>query len=250
MNQNNHKNVTSKRATFTKSEREYVKGIVHNLSFQRLTDQEIVQWLHDEKKINVDRSTISKIRHKVEQQAENWYNELRDTSYKYIALYKERIDSLMSYQKRLHEIVERYSADHIYPDTVIKAISELHRIEMSIFSLWKELPRLGTSVESTSSNSRSGVKDSQYFSLGVFVNDCHCHEIITHCKCKYCLTTWCPADKEKKPEWCPNPECSHGIKGHHFRPADDEFTWVQCPDCERYFRTPEVLALHNCSKSP
>ena len=35
-----HKKVTSKRATFTKSEREYVKGIVHNLSLQRLSDGE------------------------------------------------------------------------------------------------------------------------------------------------------------------------------------------------------------------
>ena len=26
-----------------------LEGIVHDLSFQRLTDQEIVQWLHDEK---------------------------------------------------------------------------------------------------------------------------------------------------------------------------------------------------------
>jgi hypothetical protein len=66
----NHKNVTSKRATFTKAEREYVKGIVHNLLFQRLTDNEIVQWLRDEKKIDLDRSTISKMRNQVEEQAE------------------------------------------------------------------------------------------------------------------------------------------------------------------------------------
>ena len=52
LTKNNHKNVTSKRAIFTKPEREYVKGIVHNLSFQRLTDREIVQWLHDEKEVD------------------------------------------------------------------------------------------------------------------------------------------------------------------------------------------------------
>ena len=48
-----HKTVTSERTTFTKSEREYVKGIVHNLSLQRLSDGEIVQWLHDEKQIDI-----------------------------------------------------------------------------------------------------------------------------------------------------------------------------------------------------
>jgi methionine synthase II (cobalamin-independent) len=56
------KNVTSERATFRKAEREYVKGMIRNLSFQRLTDREIVQWLHDEKQIDLDRSTISKTR--------------------------------------------------------------------------------------------------------------------------------------------------------------------------------------------
>jgi DNA-directed RNA polymerase specialized sigma54-like protein len=59
--------VAVERATFTKAEREYVKGIIHNHSLQRLTDHEIVQWLHDEKEIDIDRSTISKMRNQVEQ---------------------------------------------------------------------------------------------------------------------------------------------------------------------------------------
>ena len=98
----NHKSVTKKRHDFTKPEREYVKGIVHNLSLQRLTDQEIVQWLHDEKQIDLDRSTVSKMRNHVELKAEKWYIELKQSTFKYIAIYKERIDSLFSYQKKLH----------------------------------------------------------------------------------------------------------------------------------------------------
>jgi DNA-directed RNA polymerase specialized sigma54-like protein len=66
----NHKNVTSKRATFTKAEKEYVKGIVHNLSFQRFNDREIVQWLHDEKQIDLDRSTVSKMRNQIQIEAD------------------------------------------------------------------------------------------------------------------------------------------------------------------------------------
>ena len=130
--------MTSKRATFTKPEREYVKGIVHNLSFQRLTDREIVQWLHDEKEIDLDRSTVSKIRNQVESKAEKWYIELRNSTFKYIAIYKERIDSLFSYQKKLHEIIAATKK----PEVQIRAISELHSIEMSIFSLLKQLPDL------------------------------------------------------------------------------------------------------------
>jgi hypothetical protein len=36
--------------------------------------------------------------------------------------------------------VEFYSNNHSYPDTVIKAITDLHKIELSIFNIWKRLP--------------------------------------------------------------------------------------------------------------
>lgn len=96
----------TKRATFTKAEREYVKGIVHNLSFKRLSDREIVDWLKQEKRIDLGRSTVAKLRNKIEKEAESWYVGLRESSTKYIAIYKDRLDSLYSYQKKLHEIID------------------------------------------------------------------------------------------------------------------------------------------------
>ena len=128
--------MTSKRATFTKAEREYVKGMVHNLSIKRLSDREITQWLHDEKQIDLDRSTVAKLRNKSEKDAEKWYIGLRDSGAKYIAVYKERLDSLLSYQKKLHELCDSESS----PKLVLRAVSELHRIEMSLHTLMKELP--------------------------------------------------------------------------------------------------------------
>jgi hypothetical protein len=122
---------------FTKPEREYVKGIVQNLSFQRFTDSEIVQWLHEEKKIDLDRSTVTRIRNHLEQESEKWYIELRESGAKYIAIYKERLGSLLSYQKKLHEVINQSDKS---PELVIRAISELHRIEISLHTLLKELP--------------------------------------------------------------------------------------------------------------
>jgi hypothetical protein len=155
MGKNKNKTVPTERHRFTNSEREYVKGMVQNLSFQRWTDQEIVHWLHEEKQIDIGRSTVSKIRKRIERQAEKWYIELRESRYKYIAIYKERLDSLYYYQKRLNQIVDHYMnnpSGMIYTDTVIRAISELHRIEMSIFSLWKQLPDLDNTNEPTIKN--------------------------------------------------------------------------------------------------
>ena len=79
----------------------------------------------------------------MERQAEKWYFELRESRYRYVAMFKERIDSLLSYQKKLHEIINTSTLIDIEgeheqrPEVKIKAISELHAIEVTLFSMWK-----------------------------------------------------------------------------------------------------------------
>ena len=109
-----------------KSQKQYVRGIIHNLSLQRWTSQEIADFLH-EKNIMIARRTVSQIRNATEKSAEKWYIELRQSRYKYIANFKERIDSLLSYQKQLHEIITSSKKDEVK----IRAISELTTIEMN-----------------------------------------------------------------------------------------------------------------------
>ena len=92
-----------------KSEKQYIRGIIHNLSLQRWQDQEIADYLNKEKGITLSRSAVTHIRITMERQAEKWYFELRESRYKYVAMFKERIDSLFSYQKKLHEIINTAS---------------------------------------------------------------------------------------------------------------------------------------------
>jgi hypothetical protein len=133
----NDKNVSKERHRWTKAERQYVQGIIHNYSLQRWTDQDIVNFLWQEKKIRIGRSTITTIKNKAEKEAEKWYISLRGSSAKYIAIYKDRLDSLLSYQKKLHAICDKWDSS---PELVLRAISELHRIEISLHTLMKELP--------------------------------------------------------------------------------------------------------------
>ena len=53
----NDNHVTKERHKWTKAERQYVKGIVHNYLLQRWTDQDMVHYLHEDKKIKIARST-------------------------------------------------------------------------------------------------------------------------------------------------------------------------------------------------
>jgi hypothetical protein len=226
--------VTKKRHDFTKSEREYVKGIVHNLSFQRLTDQEIVQWLHDEKQIDLDRSTISKMRNQVERKAEKWYIELRNSTYKYIATYKERIDSLFSYQKKLHEIISSSKK----PEVQIRAISELHSIEMSIFSLWKQLPDL--QIEDGRDN--RGRNRDEYENIGPN----GLPRAISHGReedekrDRAVYFGWKEGDPPLDGRFKSMMDEKYGVE---FEPWG-EFKWVQCPSCKRWFKNLVKLEMH------
>ena len=66
------------------------------------------------------------------------------------------MDSLFSYQKKLHEIKDRLEA---YPEIAIRAISELHRIEISVFNLFKQLPNLGLEQDANQNNDPSRCTD-------------------------------------------------------------------------------------------
>ena len=92
----------------------------------------------------------------IEKQAERWYIELRESRYKYVASYKERIDSLFSSEEIKNEIVKERS--EAYPEIAIRAISELHRIEMSIFNLFKILPNLTYDHEVKENHNVSNVR--------------------------------------------------------------------------------------------
>jgi hypothetical protein len=151
-----NKNVPVERHRWTKAERQYMKGIVHNYSLQNWTDQNIVDYLRQEKKIEIGRSTVTKIKNQIELEAEEWYTELRDSGAKYIAIYKERLDSLLSYQKKLHEIINQSEQS---PELALRAISELHRIEISLHTLMKELPGdIKISKDKTEENDREKEK--------------------------------------------------------------------------------------------
>lgn len=121
----------------TKAQKEYVRAVVQNLALQRFSDPEIVDYLA-EKGIVSARCTVNQIKKQIEKQAAKWYIELRQSQYKYIANYKERLDSLLSYQKILHDIISTTKKEEIK----IRAISELTSIEMNIFNLWRQLPNL------------------------------------------------------------------------------------------------------------
>jgi DNA-directed RNA polymerase specialized sigma54-like protein len=67
------KSVHSKHEKVAKSQKPYTRGLIHNLSLQKWTDQEIVDYFKDEKNIDIARSTVNTIKNQLDREAEKWY---------------------------------------------------------------------------------------------------------------------------------------------------------------------------------
>lgn len=210
----------------TKSEKEYVNAIIQNLSLQRLTDKEIVDYLHKEKHIDIARSTVTNIRNRIEKQAERWYLELRNSAYKYIAVYKERIDSLFRYQRILHDIIGSSKK----PEVKIRAISELHSIEMSIFSLWKQLPNLDM-VDLHIQQQEDGYENRQA-------------PPVDEKEERERFDKWTEEGRPLSEQYRAQMVAKYGVTIEPW----DQPSWLRCPHCWRWFKNNSILAGHTCIK--
>ena len=103
-----------------------------------MVDQEITDYLHNVKNMQISRPSVTIIKNNIEKEAEKWYIELKQSRYKFIAMYKERLDSLLSYQKTLNDIVTTTKKE----ENKIRAIATLQSIESDIFNIFKQLPEV------------------------------------------------------------------------------------------------------------
>ena len=237
------------RRKVAKSEKQYLRGMIHNLSLQKWTDQDIADYLRDEKNVDIGRSTVTKIKNQISKEAEKWYIELRQSTYKYIATYKERIDSLLSYQKKLHDIISNTKKDEVK----IRAISELHSIEMDLFNLWKQLPDLDIVDQERESNSNSNSNSNS--------------DSNPNYEDGYDTEPWpSTIDDEPKPKPKPIEENPIEIAAAPIVSAALEVTekqedkgkegdgdgWnlLKCPTCQRSFYNNFTLSAHQCKPSP
>ena len=218
-------------------------AIIQNLSLKRLTDQEIAEYLHNEKQIEIARSTVTNTRNRVEKQAAKWYLDLKQSSDKFIAAYKQRIDSLFSYQKKLHEIIAATKKDEVK----IRAISELHSIEMDIFSLWKQLPQLETDNNNSNTTVEQEGLEQQLEHPPLLVSGNMSVEEQAEAKeqeARERLTYfgWKNGDPPLDGDFRDRMEDRYGVD---IEPWDDP-KWIQCSECERWFRNRETIYYHIC----
>ena len=125
--------------------------MVATLTLKRMTDNEIIEQIQKQTGQTVTRNTIYKIRQNIKKDSYQWYKSMREDSYSYLHEFKERVNEIVQLQQMLHSIIDNNK--HL-PSVQINAISELHKLNITLSNYIEVLPTVinnnGPSISVTS----------------------------------------------------------------------------------------------------
>jgi hypothetical protein len=122
-----------------------IQNIVANLTIKRIPDPMIIQVIQNTTGHDVTRMTLWNVRQRLKKESHQWYSQLREGEYEYLHEYKERINEIMDLQKKLHYIIDNSQNQ----DTQIHAISELHKLNITLSNYISVAPSIGNVTIST-----------------------------------------------------------------------------------------------------
>lgn len=240
---------------FTDSERMLIQNLVCNLSIKRIPDNEIIKEVYEHTKKTISKVTLFNIRKRIKKESSKWYTQLRQGEYEYIHEFKERINEIVDLQRQHHEIIIKNDAN---PSVVQTSLAALHKLNVTLSSYYDIVPYLTVTgqrqqdQQTTEAEAQTGIRVSQagHRTRMPLAENCRCilngvhSDTVRHIECRSCLHIWCPNALGGQ-DWCPNPECVHGIKGNKFQPYDENYTWIECTSgCGMWFKTEDILQAH------
>jgi hypothetical protein len=243
---------------FTNDERSTIQNIVANLTIKRTPDPMIIKHIFNQTGKSITRKTLWNIRQRLKKESYDWYSKLREGEYEYLHEFKERINKIVDLQRQHHEII---SKNQHKPSIVQASLVALHKLNVTLSNYFDIVPYLRTTGVRQSQKEIERERQQEAHSRGQIrispaghhtrmplVENCRCilngvhTDTVRHIECRSCLHIWCPNALGGQ-DWCPNPECVHGIKGNEFKPYDENYDWVKC-NCERWFKTEDILQSH------
>ncbi len=133
---------------FTAGEVRLIKSIVATLSIKRIPDPEIIAEIKRQIDKKITRQTLYNIRQRIKKESHKWYKTMREGEYEYIHEFKERINEIMSLQKKHHQIIDNNEHN---PTVQQASLAELHRLNITLSNYFDIAPYIinGTTISNT-----------------------------------------------------------------------------------------------------
>ena len=123
---------------FTSAERILLKSIVATLSIKRIPESEIIKEIFHQTNKNITTRYFFYLKQQIKKKSYHWYKTMREGEYEYIHEFKERINEIMSLQKKHHEIIDNS------PNPTIQqaSLGELHRLNITLSNYFDVAPSI------------------------------------------------------------------------------------------------------------
>jgi hypothetical protein len=241
-------------------ERLEVQSIVADLTIKRIPDKLIIKHIENKTGQTITDRSLRNIRQRIKKESYDCYSKLREGKYEYIHEFKERVNEVVDLQRRHYKIIDDNANN---PGIQQASLIALHKLNVTLSNYFDIVPYLTTTgqrqsqkqierqtlnAQAESNGGQIRISPAGHHTRMSLAENCQCilngvsTDTVRHIECRSCLHIWCPNALGGQ-DWCPNPECIHGIRGNEFQPYDENYDWVKC-NCERWFKTQEILQAH------
>ena len=121
-----------------------------------MPDLEIMQVIFNQTGKTITDRYLSTIRQQIKRESYHWYSQLREGEYEYLHEFKERINEILFMQKKLYEIIDNNEDN---PAIQIDAISELHKLNITLSNYFSVAPSIGNVTLSTIPETKATIND-------------------------------------------------------------------------------------------
>lgn len=125
--------------------------MVATLSIKRVLEPEIIKEIFYQTNKTVTPRYLSYIKQQIKKDSYHWYKAMREGQFEYIYEFKERIDEILSLQKKHHEIIQKTEQN---PQIQQSSLAELQRLTITLSNLYDVAPAIinDTTLPTTSEN--------------------------------------------------------------------------------------------------
>ena len=121
-----------------------------------MPDLEIMQVIFNQTGKTITDRYLSTIRQQIKRESYQWYKTMREGEYEYLHEFKERINEIMDLQKKTHEIIDNNENN---PSIQLDAISELHKLNITLSNYFDVAPAIGNVTVSTTPETEATIND-------------------------------------------------------------------------------------------
>jgi hypothetical protein len=124
---------------FTAEDGRLIKSIVAALSIKRILDPEIIAEVKRQTDKKITRKTLYNVRQRIKKESYHWYPTMREPEYEYIHEFRQRVNEIISLQKRHHQIIDNNEHN---PQIQQTSLAELHRLGITLSNLYDVAPTI------------------------------------------------------------------------------------------------------------